>query len=245
MGSCPVSSRSSISLPRRAAAPAVQSGFDLGTNSRHFAEPMSDTTRTFIALAVPETLNLRLTRLQQQLAGELSGVRWSTTPPFHVTLAFLGDVSHSDLVAVCRAVEKAVAVFAPFSLKLDGIGAFPDPTRPRVIWTGISGPGVETLRELQGAIAKAVARVNYATDSKPYHPHVTLGRAESGRGRGRQKGEEPTADMSRLISHYRTWHAGPFPVSQVITFASASTREGPSYTPLGRGSLKAKKADIE
>ncbi len=202
---------------------------------------MSDTTRTFIAIAVPETLTLKLTRLQQQLAGELTGVRWSTAPPFHVTLAFLGDVAHSELVGVCRAVMDAVAPFSPFSLKIDGIGAFPDPTRPRVIWTGISGPGVETLVELQAAVATAVARVNYATDSKAFHPHVTLGRVESPRGRGRQKMEVPTPDMSRLVNHYKTWHAGPFPVNQVVLYSSTLGRDGPIYAPLGHASLASKK----
>lgn len=205
---------------------------------------MPDTTRTFIAIAVPETLNLRLTRLQQQLSGELTGVRWSATPPFHVTLAFLGEVDHTDLLPVCRAVEEAAAAFSPFSLKLDGIGAFPDPTKPRVIWTGISGPGVEPLSELQRALAKAVAGVNYATDNKPFHPHVTLGRVDSGRGRGRIKSEGPPPDMSRLVSHYRTWHAGPFPVTQLVTYSSTTNRDGPSYAALGRASLASKKAVV-
>jgi len=202
---------------------------------------MSDTTRTFIAIAVPDTLNLRLSRLQEQLAGELAGVRWGMALPFHVTLAFLGEVAHSDLVPVCRSVDESVRTFSPFSLKLDGLGAFPDPARPRVIWTGLSGPGIENLMELQAAVAKAVARVNYPTDSKPFHPHVTLGRVESPRGRGRHKIEAPALDVSRLVNHYKTWHAGPFPVNQIVLYSSTLGREGPTYAPLGHSVLASKK----
>jgi RNA 2',3'-cyclic 3'-phosphodiesterase len=203
---------------------------------------MSDTTRTFIALAVPDTLTLRVSRLQQQLAGAVEGVRWQVAPPFHVTLAFLGDVAHSDLVTVCRAVQDEAQRFAPLTLQLEGLGAFPDVTRARVVWSGVSGPDLENLLALQAAIARAVALAHYPTDQKPFHPHVTLGRAGHGHGRGRDRNSEPPNDISRLVNHYKTWRAGPFTANEVITFSSTLTREGPIYAPLGRAPFASAKS---
>jgi 2'-5' RNA ligase len=195
---------------------------------------MADTTRTFIAVAVPDALTLRLTRLQSQLAGEVPEGRWVETPPFHVTLAFLGAVHVADLNAVCHAARETAQAFPPLELKLDGLGAFPSPTRPRVVWTGLAGPGVEPLKALQAALASAVARLDYPTDGKPFHPHVTLGRLKPRRG--------PTRDLTSLLNHYRTWYAGPFTVAEVVTFSSTLTRDGPAYAPLERAPLKARKS---
>lgn len=198
---------------------------------------MSETTRTFIAVEVPEAVAGRLRRLQQQLAGEVPGVRWVDTPPFHVTLAFLGDVAHADLNGVCRAVAEAAAAHAPLELTLEGLGAFPDATRPRVVWAGVSGAGVEELAALQAAVAEAVAREHYPTDGKPFHPHVTLGRLKPGRGRP----PTPARPLAHVLSHYRAWRAGPFRVTEAVAFASTPGPDGPSYAPLARGRLAGRK----
>ena len=72
---------------------------------------MPDTTRTFVAVAVPPSLTPRLERLQTELAGEVPEARWAATPPFHVTLAFLGDVPHA--VYHCSAAAGPIKAAAP------------------------------------------------------------------------------------------------------------------------------------
>jgi RNA 2',3'-cyclic 3'-phosphodiesterase len=186
------------------------------------------TTRTFVAVEVPEAEGAKLTRLQSLLAPEVPGVRWSTIPPFHATLAFLGDVDDTELNNVCRAVERAVAGFSRLSLRLEGLGAFPDPTRARTVWVGLSGAELPAFLNLQRAIAAAVAETGYPTDES-FRPHVTIGRAKQGRG--------PRLDLSPQMNHYRTWSAGSFGISEIITFASTSTRDGTVYAPLARAPL--------
>ncbi len=202
---------------------------------------MPSTTRTFVAVAVPETFETKLKRLQQQLGGELAGVKWSSTPPFHVTLAFLGDVDNTDLRAVCAAVAGAVSECVPFDLGLEGVGVFPDPARPRVLWTGVSGAGVAPLKTLHDALAAATAKIGYPADTKRFNPHVTLGRFPPERGGSAHPDRERI--LSNLISHYKTWHAGPFRVSEVVAFSSTFTREGPAYAPLARSPLRTRKPE--
>lgn len=195
---------------------------------------MPSTNRTFLAVAVPGALDLKLSRLQAQLAGEVPEGRWSVALPFHITLAFLGDVDNTDLNAFCRAAAEAAAPVGRFELKLQGIGAFPNPARPRVVWAGVGGAGLGALGELHATLVAAVARMNYPADTRSaFLPHVTLGRFGFGR--------KPAHDLTPLVNHYKTWHAGPFSVSEAVVFASAGGRDGPSYAALGRAPLLGRK----
>jgi 2'-5' RNA ligase len=194
---------------------------------------MASTTRTFIAVAVPDPLGQKLTRLQTLLAPDLSDTRWATTPPFHITLAFLGDVEQGDLNDVCRATVAAVSALQPFDLRLEGLGTFPDPIRPRVVWVGATDAGLAPLESMQKEVVKAVRSVGYPPQDDRFHPHVTLGRLKPGR--------RPSPDMTPLLKHYRLWAAGSFTIEEAIVFASTSTPDGPVYAPLVRAPLRGRK----
>src|SRR3712207_4852247 len=103
---------------------------------------MARTTRTFVAIAVPGDRAANLGRLQALIAPEMPGARWVAPTHFHATPAFLGDVPDTDLDVVCRAVAEASVGFDPFELRLEALGVFPNPTRPRVVWVGLGGPGL-------------------------------------------------------------------------------------------------------
>jgi 2'-5' RNA ligase len=190
------------------------------------------TTRTFVAVPVPDSLNAKLTRLQSLLAPDLPAVRWSMTTPFHMTLAFLGDVADTELNTICRTVEEAAAAFPPFDLRIEGLGVFPNPSQARVIWVGLTGPGLSVLNDARASLASSLAALGYPCDEE-FHPHVTLGRMKRKRG-------EPF-DLTRSLNHYRTWSAGSFNVPELVTFASTLTSEGPEYAPLSRAALKGRK----
>ena len=57
---------------------------------------MGATTRTFFAIEIPETSGSSLRGCSDRLVAELPGCRWTTSTPFHMTLAFLGDVPDVD-----------------------------------------------------------------------------------------------------------------------------------------------------
>jgi RNA 2',3'-cyclic 3'-phosphodiesterase len=191
---------------------------------------MPRTTRTFVAIAVPELLGAKLTRLQRLLAPEIPGARWSETSPFHMTLAFLGDVADVDLKPVCEAVAVAAADFEPFELRLEGLGVFPAPAKARVAWVGLAGPGLPALAELRDRVARAATSTLSLPVDARFSPHITLGRLKVDR--------RNPLDLSPLLKHYRTWSAGSFHVTEVITFASTLTPDGPVYARLGTAPLR-------
>jgi RNA 2',3'-cyclic 3'-phosphodiesterase len=195
---------------------------------------MSDTTRTFFAIEIPEPLGEELNRLQKTLAPELPGCRWARDNiPFHMTMAFLGDVRDLDLGRLHELVASSMGRFEPCELRFEGLGAFPSSARPRVLWAGISARKAALLDEIQRAVAGAAARAGYRADDR-FHPHVTLGRFKPGR--------RSPCDASAVVERYRSWSCGEFTAFEVVGFASRLTAEGPSYEPLSRARLEGEKS---
>jgi RNA 2',3'-cyclic 3'-phosphodiesterase len=192
---------------------------------------MSRTTRTFIAIPIPPAPGDKLARLQNLLAPQVPAARWTTTLPFHMTLAFLGDVLDTDLNAVCKAVAQACAAFAPFELRLEGVGAFPKPARPRVLWAGLRTPDPQVLEGLQKSVVHAVTNAGYRPDDQRFTPHATLARIRPDR-------RDPLpGDLTAILAPHQIWSGGSFKVTEVITYGSTLSADGPVYAPLARAVL--------
>ncbi|QEH38500.1 2'-5'-RNA ligase [Aquisphaera giovannonii] len=202
---------------------------------------MPKSTRTFVAIALPPPAASRLRRLQEELAPAFPAARWSPGEAFHLTLAFLGDVLDSDLHAVCRRVAEAAAPLRPFELSLEGVGVFPDPRRPRVIWAGLTAPDLAPLQAAQRAVAEACKAAGYRPDDR-FTPHVTLGRIRQDRRRPRPAPAD-AAPADDPTAPFRGWTGGSFRASSVVTFSSTLDPEGPVYTPLATAPFAGKKID--
>jgi 2'-5' RNA ligase len=186
---------------------------------------VSESTRTFVALCVPDSLVAHVEQLVRELAPCLPGCRWVAARPFHATLAFLGDVPNRDIDSVCAAVAAAAGSIQPFPLELCGLGAFPNPSRPRVIWAGLTAQDPAPLSHLRAEVVRALERARYSPDHQRFHAHVTLGRFKfPPRGK---------TDTAALLGRYQSWSGGTFSVTEVITFASTRNATGPVYAPLG------------
>src|SRR4030095_15645030 len=93
----------------------------------------------------------RLVGLQKQLAAISPSVRWVEPENLHVTLLLLGEVDVRESPRVCRAVENAVASVVPFEYSVAGLGAFPTPRRPKILFARIEN-GAHALKGLHDAI---------------------------------------------------------------------------------------------
>jgi RNA 2',3'-cyclic 3'-phosphodiesterase len=196
---------------------------------------MRETTRTFVAIPIPDPIGQQLARWQRGLAPEIPGCRWAESQPFHITLAFLGDVHNRDLNDLCLAVAAAAEPIGRFELKVEGLGAFPSPGRPRVVWAGITADDPGPLMTLREAVVRAATQCGYRPDDPRFHPHVTLGRIKSDRAR--------PCDLTELVRREQARSGGAFPVVEVVTYASTLEPGGPTYAPLNRARLKGKKAE--
>lgn len=201
---------------------------------------MAQTTRTFLAIDVPPNVAERLTKLQHKLAPSAPAFRWVDSTPFHLTLAFLGDVPFAELNEVCEAARQAARACKRFEVQVVGLGAFPKPERPRVAWAGFGGPGVEPLAALHREVVANLRRIGRPAEDTRFTPHVTLGRLKAGVGRG--KAPSPAPDLSAIVADHREWSPGTMFVGEVVVYSSTLTPEGPTYAALARAPLASAKA---
>lgn len=152
------------------------------------AERADENWRLFVALPLPENAVAALAEVQDRLRRAVPdrAVRWTRPTQMHLTLQFLGNVAANrvpDLEAALRQAVNAGAA-SSLSLHLDGLGAFPNPRRPRVLWAGLSGD-LETLAALQARVAAACAPflAEARSGQANFQPHLTLARIKARAGR--------------------------------------------------------------
>lgn len=139
------------------------------------------TIRSFLALrldlAVVEAMTETQKRLRSACREAGVRVRWVPPPNIHVTMRFLGPITESMAFAVKDMMEPIVAEVDEFDLEVVGLGAFPDVSRPRVIWAGL-GQGSEVVGELHATIFNRLLKAGFNLDDRPFKAHVTLGRVK-------------------------------------------------------------------
>ncbi len=131
--------------------------------------------RAFVAVLPPEPVLDAVSRAADGLratcpANVRTQARWAPREQWHLTLRFLGD--EADLDAAAAALR--TVSFAPFDVRLGGVGAFSRPSRARVLWFGVA-EGCAPLIALAGAVRAATAAMA-PVDGAPYRPHLTVAR---------------------------------------------------------------------
>ena len=136
--------------------------------------PEAKPLRLFVAVDVPEAVKATLRSATARFRDRIPGARWTNLDAWHVTVKFLGT-TWPRLVEEVRAIVGAVAADeGPFETALTDLGAFPSPTRARVLWAG--------LADEDGRFAKLAASLDRALEEhfdpedRAFTPHLTLAR---------------------------------------------------------------------
>src|SRR5258706_1293267 len=92
--------------------------------------------RSFIAIELPQEIRDGLRAMREQLQTEFpkESLRWVPLEQIHLTLVFLGEIPSDSLREMEPVLEKICGACAPLRLRLEGLGCFPNPARPRVVW---------------------------------------------------------------------------------------------------------------
>jgi len=137
--------------------------------------------RCFIALNLPAEIKGRLAELEARLKEARADVSWVKPENVHLTLKFLGGVEEARVPLVKRAVQEGLRREGPLVLTLAGLGVFPNPRSPRVVWVGVGGD-TERLQNLQERLEQALGEVGFPREARSFSPHITLGRMRSRQG---------------------------------------------------------------
>jgi 2'-5' RNA ligase len=130
--------------------------------------------RLFVGIPVSDGLRAALEAHLAATVGERLPGRAVPPANWHLTLRFLGA---TDAERRCRVVDELARIDPPppFDLSLTGLGAFPRAGRAKVLWIGV-GEGADPLRALAASVEAAVVRAGFASEPKPFSPHLTLSR---------------------------------------------------------------------
>lgn len=176
--------------------------------------------RVFAAMEVPGQVVDGLTAFQRELKGSGADLKLVERENLHFTVKFLGEIAPAQ-------AKEADARLRGLSLKaatveVKGVGAFPGPSRPRVVWAGAE----EREGDLLSTVKLVIAALDGIgeRDDRPFTLHLTLARVRSDRSaRGLQEAISKNAERSFGLAR----------VTAVKLKSSQLGPSGPVYTDIG------------
>ena len=186
--------------------------------------------RLFVAITPPPAVLDELEARVAALRPEWPALRWTGRPAWHITLAFLGEVSEQTSAALGPRLERAAHRHPGLPLSVAGAGAFPASGRARVLWTGISGDrrALETLARSVAAGARR-AGAPPPDEGRRFRPHLTLARCR-----------EP-ADVGALVEALAGYAGAVWTAAEIHLIRSHPGPSGgpPRYETVGTWPLRA------
>ncbi len=137
---------------------------------------------------------------------------------FHFTLQFLGEISEEISQKIIQALRKIE--FSSFSVELKGVGAFPKPKFPRVIWIGTDDIGGNMLIQLSKKVEKVLEPLGFFSE-KSFKPHITIFRIKKKIG-----------NITKELDSYKMIDFGMQEVTNIKLKKSELTPNGPIYSDL-------------
>ena len=168
--------------------------------------------RIFLALC----LNDIAISLLKNLGGTMPGARPVPADQMHLTMRFIGEV---DGTLFRDIQERLLDIDTPeVTLAIKGVGHFPPRGAPRVLWAGIEPSG--ELMLLRSRINSLLRQCGVESDTRKFHPHITLARLKNvSHGR-----------VAKFLSENHDLAIPPFQVNEMTLFSSILTGKGAVHT---------------
>jgi 2'-5' RNA ligase len=183
---------------------------------------MSESWRTFAAIeltsAVREKMQQHIDVLRKSEAAS-----WTRVENIHLTVKFFGQVALSDIPKISAALEKATQQVTPFEISIGGVGVFPKPSHPRVIWIGVNDESRE-LQKLHRLVEDECGSAGFPKEDRAFKPHLTIARLRKPEG-ARELAERHLTLPFEPIS---------LAVNELILFRSELSPKGSKYTQISR-----------
>ena len=179
--------------------------------------------RTFVAIELDDECRRNLAMAVDQMAHAVEGIKWVDPDNAHLTLKFIGQLDEKDVPDALEVLEAAAGEAQPFTMRVNGISAFPSERKPRVIHAPVEeSSGV--LEELAGVVDSGLAEaLGIEREKREFKPHVTLGRTRKGKS---------CPPIDELASEVRESYFGLVEVEEMVLMKSDLTPRGAIYTPL-------------
>lgn len=175
--------------------------------------------RLFVGLDLPPEVIQALETFQNRLR-PLAKLSWSPTANLHVTTKFIGEWPQ-DRVDELNQSLRGLGPREPVTLRVGGLGFYPNARGPRVFWAGIDAP--PGLHELARQTDQALAALGVEPESRPFSPHLTLARIRT---------QVPLNRLAAEIERHGEIDFGQFTADRFFLYLSQRGSGGSVYTKL-------------
>jgi RNA 2',3'-cyclic 3'-phosphodiesterase len=183
--------------------------------------------RLFVAITPPAAVLDELESAVAPLRAQWPELRWAGHEAWHLTLAFLGEVSENTATALAPRLERAAGRHPCLSLSFGAGGAFPTSGRARVLWAGIDGDRA-ALTALAGSVAAGARRAGAGPpdEGRKFRPHITLARCRQ------------PADVKALVASLASYAGTPWTAAEIHLIRSHLGAGPPRYEIAGSWPLR-------
>jgi 2'-5' RNA ligase len=182
--------------------------------------------RAFVAIEIPNPQVMeRLVALEKELEDTRADLKIVERENLHYTVKFLGEITDAQREEVDRRLR--ALKLAKASITAKGVGAFPSPSRPRVVWVGVAEGDSQKMDAIASPVIRALVGIG-EQDDRPFQAHLTVARVRSGTNK---------QNLGRLLSEGRDRVFGPVEITEFKLKSSVLTPTGPIYSDVGVYSL--------
>ena len=178
-----------------------------------------------MAVTLPTSIVESLDALWANLSDFAHVLHYTNKSAFHITLAFLGNVSEDDEEVMSAALKSACSGFGHLSLAVGQGGSFPEDEAARLLWLRVEGQ-VNRLRDLQQLVEATLTTQSVDLGTRPFSPHVSIARVS------RTATIVDRRRLTQLASKLDGYDAGLFDIDKIVVLASNLSPKGTLYTPI-------------
>jgi 2'-5' RNA ligase len=128
---------------------------------------------------------------------------------------------------IAAAAERVVQDFSTFQIGVGETGVFPRPSRPQVLWIGVSDSSGQ-LTALQEKFENECAAAGFPKEDRAYRPHLTIARLR-----------KPESARSLAEAHLKMkFEPIDVEVKELVVFRSELSPRGSKYTVISAADLR-------
>jgi len=177
--------------------------------------------RTFLAVEIPRQIRKKINNFIEEEKSKGLPIKWVKFENLHITLKFLGEIDENKKEEITPAIKELCKKYVRFNMNLQGLGCFPDPGNPRVLWIGVQ-PGHELLIDIAGELEEKLSQFGFKME-KRFHGHLTIGRIKK------------FCKVDDILA--RSFKSEIFSATAITLFKSSLTPQGPIYEALEKFNL--------
>jgi 2'-5' RNA ligase len=177
--------------------------------------------RAFIAVELDPLVIGKISEAIEQLKGRIDGIRWVPAGNLHVTLKFLAWIDEGLVHQITSNLDEHLRLFSPFIISAKGLGTFPNPRRPHVLWVGLEGT---RLGVLAAAVERALDPLGFSPEKRAFQPHLTIARW--------RESQKASPGLAEELTRWSERDFGNSKVKSVTLFQSILKPQGAEYRAL-------------